>query len=94
MAGRALVESMLSATPVVAYDVDWHREVIEDGVTGFIVPVRDSDGMGTLIAEVVHGRHDAVGPAARRSALDAMDPHRLADHERDRYELILGKRRR
>lgn len=35
--GFSLIEAAASGNPVVAYDVGWHRELIEDGVSGVLV---------------------------------------------------------
>ena len=40
--GKSIVEAMACATPVVATGVDGIREVIIDGVTGFLTPAKDS----------------------------------------------------
>ena len=44
--GRALVESALSSTPIVAYDCEWHAEFITEGTTGLLVPLGDTAAMG------------------------------------------------
>ncbi|MFC1576704.1 glycosyltransferase, partial [Candidatus Omnitrophota bacterium] len=41
--GQVLLEAALAATPCVVYDFDWHREFVEDGKMGFIVPFRDTE---------------------------------------------------
>ena len=40
MTGRALVEAALSGRLIVADDVDWHRELVQDEKTGRLVPYR------------------------------------------------------
>ena len=37
LTGRALLETALSGCPVVAYDVDWHGEIVRTGETGALV---------------------------------------------------------
>ena len=37
LCGRALLEAGLAGCPVVAYDVDWHDELVETGETGILV---------------------------------------------------------
>ncbi len=44
-----VVESMLSGNPVIASLNRGHRELIESGKTGYIVPVDDSDGMAKKV---------------------------------------------
>ncbi len=40
---RVLPQALLSGCPVVSYDVDGAREIVKDGVTGFLVPPRRVD---------------------------------------------------
>ena len=41
LGGRALAEAALGAAPVAAYDLDWHSDLVESGVTGELVPYGD-----------------------------------------------------
>lgn len=41
LTGNSLVEACLSGTPVVAYDFDWHSEIVKHMVTGLLVDLRD-----------------------------------------------------
>ena len=36
--GRALAEASFAGLPVAGYDIDWHSEIIENNVNGFLVP--------------------------------------------------------
>lgn len=50
---RVLPQALLSGRPVVAYDVDGAREVIQDGKTGFLVPARDVEKLADAIIRVL-----------------------------------------
>ncbi len=61
--GLVMIEAMACGTPVIAYDCGSVREVVEDGLTGFIV--KDEDGavdavrrLGTLKRRRVRERFD------------------------------------
>lgn len=92
MTGRALVEAALSATPVVAYDVEWHGELIRDGETGLLVPYRDTSAMATAVVSLLKdprwARH--LGDSARAFTLEMMDPNRLMEHERRSYDALFA----
>lgn len=92
LTGRALSESALGAAPIVAYDLDWQGELIEDGVTGRLVPFRAVDQLAgaatTLMADRALARQ--LGNAARERALEMLDPVRLNAHERAEYRRLLG----
>jgi glycosyltransferase involved in cell wall biosynthesis len=65
--GTVLAEAMAVGTPVVATRVDGLPEVVEDGVTGRLVPPGEPDRLAAAVLEVL-ARRDEMGAAARRSA--------------------------
>ncbi|MDQ4129838.1 MAG: glycosyltransferase family 4 protein [Actinomycetota bacterium] len=95
LTGRALVEATLSGTPVVAYDVDWHSELIEPGKTGLLVPFRDTRAMARAVCDLLadEGLASSLAEAARAKTRDLMDPQALIDHERQSYQRLLSGRR-
>lgn len=93
-AGRALVEAALAALPLVAYDVDWHSELVVDGTSGVLVPFRDVGAMAAAVSKLLDdGERAAVlGAGARALAADTMDPDALVDFERRSLERLLDSR--
>ena len=57
---NAILEYMGAARPVVATDVGGAREVIRDGVNGFIVPPKNPEAMGERIIELLSDPDAAV----------------------------------
>ena len=57
-----LVEAMALGTPVVATNVGGNPEIVEDGVTGLLVPAKDDEALHAAIKQV---ELDRVGAAAR-----------------------------
>jgi glycosyltransferase involved in cell wall biosynthesis len=51
--GLALLEAMASATPVVASRVGGVPEIVEDGVTGFLVPAGDVSALRERLSELL-----------------------------------------
>ena len=95
LSGLALVESALSAAPIVAYAVEWHSEFVADDREALVVPYRDTDAMAAAICVLVDdaARARRLAEAARARALDIMDPDKLIAHERALAErLICGPR--
>lgn len=91
MAGRALVESLLSGTPVIAYDVDWHAEMIQNGRNGVLVPHEDAVELGRALGHIAHSAEGSeLGKRGRASAIQTMDPEKIALQERHLYERLLG----
>jgi glycosyltransferase involved in cell wall biosynthesis len=91
--GRALVEAALSATPIVAYDNEWHGELIEDGVTGYLVPFRDVEALAARVSHVLQHPEEggAIGVRARAQAEEQMDPERLQREEITAYQRLLSR---
>ena len=51
--GRVLVEAMGLGTPVIAADAGGHREIIEDGINGILIPVDDAAGFAAASRNVL-----------------------------------------
>jgi len=49
----ALLEAMACGTPVVATQCGGYPELIEDGISGFLVPVDDSEALAVRISELL-----------------------------------------
>lgn len=90
MTGRALVEAALSGTPIVAYDIEWHSELVKDGETGWLVPYLDTEAMGSTIADLLDdpARARSVGAEARRQVLERIAPERVRATLVDAYGAI------
>ena len=65
------IEASAMARPVVATAVDGTPEVVEDGVTGYLVPPADPDALGRALARVLadRDRAAAMGRAGRDRVL-------------------------
>lgn len=76
LTGRAMAETALGGAPIVAYDIDWHGELIETGTTGELVPHLDyekmADSMERFLDDPDYARR--MGDAVRRRTLELMDP--------------------
>jgi glycosyltransferase involved in cell wall biosynthesis len=78
---NAVLEAMLAARPVVATNVAGVAEVLEHGVTGYLVPPRDASALAAPITELLKDPERAVsmGAAARRHVLSAHGVDRMVD---------------
>ena len=70
--GQVLLEGMACGTPVVCTDVASMPEVVEDGVTGFVVPPNDPLTLGQKLRWLRDHPADArrMGQMGRRRVLD------------------------
>lgn len=69
--GRALVEVMLSECPVVAYNIDWQMEMIEDGTDGALVDEGDIDAAAAMVMSYLSDEElrKRIGGCARKKVL-------------------------
>lgn len=69
--GQTLLEGMACATPVICTDVASMPEVVQHGVTGFVVPASDSAALGEKLRWLREFPHEAriMGRAARERVL-------------------------
>jgi len=65
-----LLEAMAAGKPVVASDVGGVREIVDNGVTGFVVPPKDPEALGKAISSLLLDPvlADRLGHAGRSRA--------------------------
>jgi glycosyltransferase involved in cell wall biosynthesis len=80
--GLVMIEAMLSGTPVLAFDRGSVREVVEEGVTGFVC--RDADEMAARLRTI--GRLDRA--RCRRRALERWTTARMVRDHLTLYEQL------
>ena len=76
---RAAMEASAMGLPVVATNIRGCRQVVDDGVTGLLVTVRDADSLATGIRALVDddARRRSMGERARERALAEFDVRRV-----------------
>ena len=91
MMGRALVEAALSATPIVAYDTDWHGELIDDGETGRLVSCGDVAAMTRAVCDLLTQRESGriMGGFARLRVMDSMSRDTVLAAEREAWARLV-----
>jgi glycosyltransferase involved in cell wall biosynthesis len=92
---RAAMEAAASGLPVIATDVRGCRQVVDDGVTGLLVPPRD----GGALAEAVRAlgddpdRRQRMGEAAVGQARSDFDERRVVEIVVDTYRRVAARKR-
>jgi glycosyltransferase involved in cell wall biosynthesis len=78
---NAVLEAMLAARPVVATRVPGMDEVVQDGVTGILVPPRDPAALAAAVTQLLKepGHAARMGAAGRARAVTAHGPDRMVD---------------
>ncbi|HWF82580.1 MAG TPA: glycosyltransferase family 1 protein [Streptosporangiaceae bacterium] len=92
--GNTLQEAAASGLPVVAPAAGGPLDLVEDGVTGFLVTPGDPDALARAVSGLAADWHlrTAQGNAARRSMLVRTWPA-LGDELIGHYEAVLGRGR-
>ena len=92
LTGRAMGEASLGGAPMVAYDIDWHSELVETGETGELVPYLDhralADAIERLLADPERARR--MGANLRRRAMEMLDPAAADRAQIAAYEALLA----
>lgn len=88
------LECMAHGKALVATDVGGIRDVVDDGVTGLLVPRRDPDALAAAIVGLLcdHGRGASLGAAARHR-LDAFTIEAVAGRFATLYDELLARAR-
>jgi L-malate glycosyltransferase len=76
---NTVIEYMLAGKPAVCTDVGGNGELVEEGRTGYLVPVADAAMLGARIGELLedHARAAAFGAAARARANELFAPQTM-----------------
>ncbi|MFW6146706.1 MAG: glycosyltransferase family 4 protein [Planctomycetota bacterium] len=87
---RALPQAMLAGRPVVSFDIDGAREVV-DSDTGVLLAPGDVSGLVTAIGVLAESpdRRDALGAVGRERCRDMFDHERMVDRIEALYHRLM-----
>jgi glycosyltransferase involved in cell wall biosynthesis len=94
--GMAMVEAAACGVPVVATATEGAKEIVEEGVTGLLVPLGDVRALAAAVASLLkdESRRRELGMRARQVARERFDLARMvAETERVYAEALGGARR-
>lgn len=88
---RSAMEAAASGLAIVATDIRGCRQVVDDGVTGRLVPVRSADGLAAAIAELAGDadQRRKMGAAAVERAHAEFDQQRQIERTLATYDRLL-----
>ena len=91
----SLIEAMAAGVPVVATSVGGVPDVVEDGVTGLLLPPRQPEAVASAIVATVTqpDRATAMAVRARQSVRDRFDSARLVQETEAMYRQTLFETR-
>ncbi len=78
---RAAMEAAASGLPLIVTDIRGCREVVEDGVNGLLVPVRDAEALRAAIVKLGDDAElrQRMAEAGRSKAIEEFDERRIVD---------------
>lgn len=90
---RGLIEAAAAAIPIVTTDAPGCREVVDDGVNGYLVPVRDAVSLANAIRKLINNPELAIkmGIAGREKAIAEFDEQIIFDQTLQVYHEINPK---
>jgi glycosyltransferase involved in cell wall biosynthesis len=88
---NALMEAMLNGLPCVATDISGNRDLIEDGISGILVPSKDIDGLAKAIGYLLSHREASIhmGEKARKRILNGFSMSTVGDLYISTYERLI-----
>ena len=72
--GYTLIEAGLTGVPIVTYDYDFHNEIVTDGETGYLAPLRDVAALAERVCQVL------ADPTAARATGARLRERLLREH--------------
>ena len=90
--GLAALEALACGAPVVASRVGGLPEVVEEGVSGFLLPVRDIEGMSEAVVELLSDAemHRSMSRQGRQLAVERFSAERVVPVYEAYYERVLS----
>jgi len=91
---NVLLEAMAKKLVVVATGVGAAREVIKDGIDGFLVPPADPKALSKIIWRMIQnpGVMENVGERARRKVIDEYSEKKMVREFQNLYRKVLNRR--
>jgi glycosyltransferase involved in cell wall biosynthesis len=92
MGGFSLIEACAAGRPVIAYDVDWHHELVIDGRTGRLIREHDTEGVADAVVAFLDNKAEAarMGAEARNLAFARHDSRNASEVKRRWYLEVLA----
>lgn len=80
LTGRALLEIGLAGCPAVAYDIDWHSEIVQNNISGFLVENLDYISAAKAASRILSSPslRDELGQNMKSLAISMANSHNLA----------------
>ena len=90
--GKVLVEANACGKPVVATATTGAKEIIQDGINGFLVPIGDAEKMSDKILELLNNPKIAaqMGENGRKLVMEKFDGNRQLQKIKEMWQEIVN----
>ena len=91
---NAILEAMASGLPIIASDISANREIVEDGVTGLLVPSRDVSALADAIERLMQDPElrELLGDSARKQVREGFSEERYIGEHVALYQRLMRSR--
>lgn len=91
--GNVTTEAMMRGTAVIASAVGAQPEIVEDGVTGLLVPPNDEEALSNALLSVLKDQilAEKMGRFGRKRAIEQFSEDRRTEHFLEIYQQLLQK---
>lgn len=91
--GLSIVEAMAAGTPVVASMSEGAREIVDDNLTGRLVPIGNVDALAKVICELLYdpAQREHLSASAQRIVRERFSLERMVKETQKVYEQVLDR---
>jgi glycosyltransferase involved in cell wall biosynthesis len=91
--GRSVIEAMCLGKPVIVTDKGGAKELVNEGINGFVIPVKSSQSIAETIMKCynIRGSLPEFGEKARQRILDDFSPEVMIDQTYRLYTGLINK---
>ena len=89
---KTLLEAAAAGLPIVTTDSVGCREVVDDGVNGFLIPIKQAEPLADALEKLINdpALRMAMGEQSRKKACAEFDINRVVEQTFDIYAELLG----
>ena len=90
---KALIEAASCGRPIITFDMPGCRELVQNGVTGFLVPVKDVDAYKSAVRRLLNDANlrQQLGLAGRKRVEDMFSLDQVIRQTLDIYDQVCPK---
>ncbi len=89
---KVIPQALIAGVPVVATAADGTREIVDDGVDGYLCPPGDVEGLSARCVEVLSGKAPLAPGTNRRRLLEEFDEREMVRAQERLYGEILAEK--